>query len=277
MPAMQTRVQLLVQGDTDVMVAHSSLTPLDCDLYVGNEALSRMLAERLGSGNASAASERADGEGEIARARSQARPLVETSGREHGRNHGREHGFSFNFLYDSLVVTWCSFADCPGTSSLASNGRATSFHLPINVRERCRESGSLSRSHGLDPTCCNATCFNTAKFWYVDFTIISEMEILENSYAVLRPCQQDGCGTAILLACATAEASCVCVHRNDGRHDVQDHVRACPPLRAHAAAAHRKVGNETIASIFLSKDALLVCRDGGEFTIPTAEAMLAAA
>jgi len=47
MPAMQTRVQLLVQGDTDVMVAHSSLTPLDCDLYVGNEALSRMLAERL--------------------------------------------------------------------------------------------------------------------------------------------------------------------------------------------------------------------------------------
>ncbi len=54
------------------------MTPLDCDLYVGNEALSRMLAERLGSGNASAASERADGEGEIARARSQARPLVET-------------------------------------------------------------------------------------------------------------------------------------------------------------------------------------------------------
>jgi hypothetical protein len=37
------------------------------------------------------------------------------------------------------------------------------------------------------------------------------------------------------------------------------------------------VGKETFASIFLSKDALLVCRDGGEFTIPTAEAMLAAA
>jgi len=35
----------------------SGLTPRDCALYVGDEALARMLAERLGSGDDSAASE----------------------------------------------------------------------------------------------------------------------------------------------------------------------------------------------------------------------------
>ena len=45
-------IELLSQADF-----HSGLTPLDCAVYVGNDALARMLAEGLGSGDASAASE----------------------------------------------------------------------------------------------------------------------------------------------------------------------------------------------------------------------------
>ena len=45
-------IELISQADL-----HSGWTPLDCALYVGNEALARMLAERLGSGGDSAASE----------------------------------------------------------------------------------------------------------------------------------------------------------------------------------------------------------------------------
>jgi len=45
-------IELISQADL-----HSGLTPLDCAIYVGNEALARMLAERLGSGDESAASE----------------------------------------------------------------------------------------------------------------------------------------------------------------------------------------------------------------------------
>jgi len=43
-------IELISQADL-----HSGLTPLDCALHVGNEALARMLAERLGSGDDSAA------------------------------------------------------------------------------------------------------------------------------------------------------------------------------------------------------------------------------
>jgi hypothetical protein len=45
-------IELISQADL-----HSGLTPLDCAVYVGNDALARMLAEGLGSGDASAASE----------------------------------------------------------------------------------------------------------------------------------------------------------------------------------------------------------------------------
>ncbi len=45
-------IELISQADL-----HSGLTPLDCALHVGNEALARMLAERLVSGDDSAASE----------------------------------------------------------------------------------------------------------------------------------------------------------------------------------------------------------------------------
>jgi tetratricopeptide (TPR) repeat protein len=49
---LSTGIELISQADL-----HSGWTPLDCALYVGNEALARMLAERLGSGGDSAASE----------------------------------------------------------------------------------------------------------------------------------------------------------------------------------------------------------------------------
>ncbi len=45
-------IELISQADL-----HSGLTPLDCALDVGNEALARMLAESLGSGEDSPASE----------------------------------------------------------------------------------------------------------------------------------------------------------------------------------------------------------------------------
>jgi hypothetical protein len=45
-------IKLISQADL-----HSGMTPLDYALYVGNEALARMLAERVGSGDDSAASE----------------------------------------------------------------------------------------------------------------------------------------------------------------------------------------------------------------------------
>ncbi len=45
-------IELISQADL-----HSGLTPLDCAVYVGNEALARMLAERMGNGDDSAASE----------------------------------------------------------------------------------------------------------------------------------------------------------------------------------------------------------------------------
>ena len=76
-------IELISQADH-----HSDLTPLDCALYVGNEALARMLAEMLGSGDDSTASEL------LEQAR---RRVVEPQATHH----------------------WRSFAGCPGTSSSA--------------------------------------------------------------------------------------------------------------------------------------------------------------